>query len=157
VSVRGVRADRGGSGVSLVGPTDGGTFQDLMLVGGSSGLAFAGDGANLTHAKISDVTSVDNGIGAFVIGGSNKLKNVHAAANDATGIRVVGSGGDVVEKSRAMANGGAGILLATTDGSAVRKSVALGNFVDLADDDSTCGDNVWEKNVFLFGSVPCIR
>lgn len=155
VTVRGVRADRGGDGVNLFGPTDGATFRDLILVGNVNGLDFSEPGTSVTHTKISDVLSVDNERGAFVIGGSNKLKNVFAAAND-SGIVLSGAGGDVVEKSRAMANGGPGIAL-ESNGNVIRKNVALGNIVDLSDDSPTCGTNIWQKNVFRTGSAPCIR
>ena len=157
VTIRRIRTDRGGNGVALGGATDGGKFQDLMMVGGNLGVAFFGGGTSVANAKITDVVSVANEVGVFVNGPSNKLKNVMAVANDSGGIGVVSSGGGtVVEKSRAMANGGPGIAL-DAQGAAVKKNVALGNDGDLSDDDPSCGTNVWEKNVFRLGSTPCIR
>lgn len=156
-TMRRIRTDRGGNGVALVGSTDGGKFQDLMMVVGNVGVAFLAAGTSVANAKITDVVSVANEVGVFVSGPANKFKNVTAVANVSGGIGVVSSGGGtVVEKSRAMANGGPGIAL-DAQGAAVKKNVALGNDGDLSDDDPSCGTNVWEKNVFRLGSTPCIR
>jgi hypothetical protein len=153
-TVRRVRADGDGLGMVATGPLDGATFQDLVLVGNDVGLDLGNPSAS--NAKVSDAAAVDGEVGVLVVGGRNKLKNVHAAANDDHGIVVGGGGGNVVEKSHATGNGDFGIGL-VSDGNVVRSNVALGHGQDLRDDTPDCGANVWQKNVFQRGSQPCIR
>ena len=111
---------------------------------------------------MNNVASNNGAVGILLFAGSgNQVKGNTTNGNGQDGILSGGgvSTGHSIKDNTASGNGIAGIrLLAGSTGNNVKGNTAQSNsFVDLADDNPNCDNNVWTNNVFNTASKTCIQ
>jgi len=170
--------DNGGDGIELDG--DGNKLEDVVTIG-NGGDGFETDSDKNQFKRITATGNDATGMN-FDGGMLNKVKEGVFIGNDGDGINVATAGnkieksvvatntGDGVEiladntqlkKSRAYANTECGVDV-TAQNNTMSGNTSLGHGCDMNDDNATCDNNKWKKNVFGISEAggvagdPCI-